>query len=185
MALKGNNDIQLAYIPAYKNRYEVSIIDTTTGVDLLHGEYAKFGATDVSFGDESLTFVRNPATTRFTLKEGAYKRSDTLTITWRESDMYKVKAIHRDWVSSFYNASTDKYISAKTPLEAKARYRTIQVVVPSTAGDGKATRFSFTCLPNNIGNLSLAWGPSASLTTYSINYYVEDWKMEEVNDEFF
>ena len=158
MALKGNNSIQLAYVPAYKNRYEVSFIDTTTGADI-DGEYARFGATDVAFGDESLTFVRNPATTRFTLKEGAYKRSDTLTITWRESDMYKVKALHREWISRFYDASTDKYISAKDPVEAKSRYKVIQVVVPSAAGDGKATRFRFTCLPNNIGNLSLAWGP--------------------------
>ena len=184
MALKGNNSIQLTYVPAYKNRYEVSFIDTTTGADT-DGEYARFGATDVSFGDESLTFVRNPATTRFTLKEGAYKRSDTLTITWRESDMYKVKALHREWVSRFYDASTDKYISAKDPVEAKSRYKVIQIVVPSTAGDGKATRFRFTCLPNNIGNLSLAWGSSASLTTYAINYYVEEWNMEEVRDEFF
>ena len=184
MALKGNNSIQLAYVPAYKNRYEVSFIDTTTGADI-DGEYARFGATDVSFGDESLTFVRNPATTRFTLKEGAYKRSDTLTITWRESDMYKVKALHREWVSRFYDASTDKYISAKDPVEAKSRYKVIQIVVPSTAGDGKATRFRFTCLPNNIGNLSLAWGPSAGLTTYAISYYVEEWSMEEVRDEFF
>lgn len=184
MALKGNNSIQLTYVPAYKNRYEVSFIDTTTGADI-DGEYARFGATDVSFGDESLTFVRNPATTRFTLKEGAYKRSDTLTITWRESDMYKVKALHREWVSRFYDASTDKYISAKDPVEAKSRYKVIQVVVPSAAGDGKATRFRFTCLPNNIGNLSLAWGSSAGLTTYAINYYVEEWEMEEVRDEFF
>ena len=184
MALKGNNSIQLTYVPAYKNRYEVSFIDTTTGADI-DGEYARFGATDVSFGDESLTFVRNPATTRFTLKEGAYKRSDTLTITWRESDMYRVKALHREWVSRFYDASTDKYISAKDPVEAKSRYKVIQVVVPSTAGDGKATRFRFTCLPHNIGNLSLAWGSSAGLTTYAINYYVEEWEMEEVRDEFF
>ena len=184
MALKGNNSIQLTYVPAYKNRYEVSFIDTTTGADI-DGEYARFGATDVSFGDESLTFVRNPATTRFTLKEGAYKRSDTLTITWRESDMYKVKALHREWVSRSYDASTDKYISAKDPVEAKSRYKVIQVVVPSAAGDGKATRFRFTCLPNNIGSLSLAWGPSAGLTTYAINYYVEEWEMEEVRDEFF
>ena len=184
MALKGNNSIQLAYVPAYKNRYEVSFIDTTTGADI-DGEYARFGATDVSFGDQSLTFVRNPATTRFTLNEGAYKRSDTLTITWRESDMYKVKALHREWVSRFYDASTDKYISAKDPVEAKSRYKVIQIVVPSTAGAGKATRFRFTCLHNNIGNLSLAWGPSASLTTYAINYYVEEWSMEEVRDEFF
>lgn len=184
MALKGNNSIQLKYTPAYKNRYEVSFIDTAVGVGL-DGTYAKFGATDVSFGDESLTFVRNPATTHFTLKEGAYKRSDTLTITWRESDMYKVKALHKEWVSRFYNPSTDKYISAKDPVEARSRYKIIQVVVPSAAGDGKATRFRFTCLPSNIGNLNLAWGPSASLTTYTINYYVEEWKMEEVRDEFF
>ena len=184
MALKGNNSIQLAYVPAYKNRYEASFIDTATGADI-DGEHARFGATDVSFGDESLTFVRNPATTRFTLKEDAYRRSDTLTITWRESDMYKVKALHREWVSRFYDASTDKYISAKDPVEAKSRYKVIQVVVPSAAGDGKATRFRFTCLPNNIGNLSLAWGSSAGLTTYAINYYVEEWEMEEVRDEFF
>ena len=184
MALTGNNSIQLTYTPAYKNRYEVSFIDVANNSDETNN-YAKYGATDVTFGDESLTFVRNPATTRFTLKEGAYKRSDTLTITWRESDMYKVKALHREWVSRFYDASTDKYISAKDPVEAKSRYKVIQIVVPSTAGDGKATRFRFTCLPNNIGNLSLAWGPSAGLTTYAINYYVEEWEMEEVRDEFF
>ena len=184
MALKGNNDIQLTYTPAYKNRYEVSFIDTTTGADV-SSECVRFGATDVSFGDESLAFVRNPATTRFTLKEGAYKRSDTLTITWRESDMYKIKALHKEWVSRFYNTSTDKYISARNAAEAKSRYKIIQVVVPSTAGDGKATRFRFTCLPSNIGNLSLAWGSSAGLTTYAINYYVEEWEMEEVRDEFF
>ena len=184
MALKGNNSIQLTYVPAYKNRYEVSFIDTTTGADI-DGEYARFGATDVTFGDESLTFVRNPATTRFTLKEGAYKRSDTLTITWRESDMYKVKALHREWISRFYDASTDKYISAKDPVEAKSRYKIIQVDVPSVTGNGKATRFRFTCLPSNIGNLNLAWGSSAGLTTYAINYYVEEWSMEEVRDEFF
>ena len=184
MALKGNNSIQLTYVPAYKNRYEVSFIDTTTGADI-DGEYARFGATDVAFGDESLTFVRNPATTRFTLKEGAYKRSDTLTITWRESDMYKVKALHREWISRFYDASTDKYISAKDPVEAKSRYKIIQVDVPSVTGNGKATRFRFTCLPSNIGNLNLAWGSSAGLTTYAINYYVEEWSMEEVRDEFF
>ena len=47
MALKGNNDIQLTYTPAYKNRYEVSFIDTTTGADV-SSECVRFGATDVS-----------------------------------------------------------------------------------------------------------------------------------------
>ena len=184
MALNGNNGIQLSYIPAYKNRYEVSFLDTTNGTDI-DGEYARFGATDITFGDESLTFVRNPATTRFTLKEGAYKRNDTLSITWRESDMYKVKALHREWISRFYDVTTDKYKSAANAVEAKSRYKIIQVTVPSATGNGRATKFSFTCLPNNIGNLNLAWSATASISTYTINYYVEEWSMEEVRDEFF
>lgn len=188
MALKGNSNIQLEYTPAYKNRYEVSFLDVANNSDE-GNTYAKYGATDVTFGDESLTFVRNPATARFTLKEGAYKRSDTLSITWRESDMYKVKALHKKWIELFYNPLTDQYISAPVstiePHEAKARYKIIQVDVPSVTGDKKATRFKFTCLPSNIGNLNLAWGPTTSLTTYTINYYVEDWDMEEVDDEFF
>ena len=184
MALKGNNSIQLEYTPAYKNRYEVSFIDITDGV-AVDGNYAKYGATNVTFGDESISFMRNPATTRFTLKEGgAYKRSDTLTITWRESDMYKVKALHKEWISRFYNKDTDKYVSAANSVEAKSRYKIIQIIVPSSTGNGKATRFRFTCLPNNIGNLDLAWGSTAGLTTYSISYYVEDWEMKEVYDEF-
>ena len=181
MALKGNNSIQLEYTPAYKNRYEVSFIDITDGV-AVDGNYAKYGATNVTFGDESISFMRNPAT----LKEGgAYKRSDTLTITWRESDMYKVKALHKEWISRFYNKDTDKYVSAANSVEAKSRYKIIQIIVPSSTGNGKATRFRFTCLPNNIGNLDLAWGSTAGLTTYSISYYVEDWEMKEVYDEFF
>ena len=187
MALTGNNSIQLTYTPAYKNRYEVSFIDVANNSDETNN-YAKYGATDVTFGDESLTFVRNPATARFTLKESAYKRSDILSITWRESDMYKVKALHRDWIKLFYNPLTDQYISetaAPDSNRAKARYKIIQVDVPSVTGNGKATRFRFTCLPSNIGNLNLAWGSTATLTTYTINYYVEDWEMEEVDDEFF
>lgn len=185
MALKGNNSIKLEYTPAYKNRYEVSFIDTTDGSDT-EGNYAKYGATNVTFGDESISFIRNSATTRFTLKEnGAYKRSDTLTITWRESDMYKVKELHKNWISRFYDVGTDKYKSAATPIEAKSRYKIIQIDVPSSTGNGKSTRFSFTCLPSNIGNLDLAWGSTAGLTTYTISYYVEDWKMEEVRDEFY
>lgn len=185
MALKGNTKTQLEYVPAYKNRYEVSFLDTTRGANI-DGEYARYGATDITFGDESLTLVRNPATTRFTLKgDGAYKRSDTLTITWRESDMYKVKALHKDWIRQFYNTDTDKYISAPTKVEASSRYKIIQVVVPSSTGNGKATRFRFTCLPSNIGNLNLAWGSAAGITTYTISYYVEEWEMREVDDEFF
>lgn len=80
MALKGNNSIQLEYTPAYKNRYEVSFIDITDGV-AVDGNYAKYGATNVTFGDESISFMRNPATTRFTLKEGgAYKRRDRKSV---------------------------------------------------------------------------------------------------------
>lgn len=185
MALKGNNSIKLEYTPAYKNRYEVSFIDTTDGSDT-EGNYAKYGATNVTFGDESISFIRNSATTRFTLKEnGAYKRSDTLTITWRESDMYRVKALHEEWISRFYNRKTDKYISEADPANAESRYKIIQIVVPSSTGNGKATRFRFKCLPSNIGNLDLAWGSAAGLTTYSISYYVEDWETKEVYDEFF
>ena len=178
MALIGKSEDILEYTPAYSNLYTVTFgedSDTST---------TKFNAVDVVFGDESLSFVRNAATTYFTLKEGAYKRNDTLSITWRESDGYKIKKLHMEWLDLFYDTTTDKYRSiplkngSKDEDEIAKRYKTIRVDVRSSDDPKQSTKFTFKCLPSNIGNLHLAWGTTPSVVTYTINYYVEDWKME-------
>lgn len=181
MALNGNTDITSLienYTPAYKNRYTVTFAADDSNGDNLN-TLASFGATRVSFGDESLTFVRNSATKHFTLKEDSYKRSDTLSITWRESDMYLLKKLHADWLALFYDKDTDKFISATSEAERNARYRTITVDVPS-AKSSQYKRFVFRCLPSNIGNLDLAWGSTSSITEYTLNYFVDSWHMEDV-----
>ena len=181
MALIGKSEDTFKYTPAYSNLYTVTFGEEGDT------DITKFNAVDVVFGDESLSFVRNTATTYFTLKEGAYKRNDTLSITWRESDGYRLKMLHMEWLDLFYDTSTDKYRSiplkngGKDEDEIAKRYKTICVDVRSSESSKKATRFTFKCLPSNIGNLHLAWGTAPNVVTYTINYYVEDWKMEYVN----
>lgn len=173
MALIGSSENKFIYTPAYNNIYTVVFGDGDTNP-------AEFSAVDVSFGDESLSFIRNPATTYFNLKEGSYKRSDTLSITWRESDGYPIKQLHMDWIGLFYDTATDTYKSAFNKDEAARRYKKICVKVRSSNDPKSFKQFTFTCLPSNIGNLHLAWGVSPGVVTYTINYYVDDWDVKDV-----
>ena len=172
------------YKPAVNNLFSVYIFDSETGSGDTLSNYSPYHATGFTFGEETFDFKRHPVSKVMFLGSEGLKRVDEFYITWRESDGYKIKKLHMEWLDLFYDTTTDKYRSiplnngSKDEDEIAKRYKTIRVEVRSSDDPKQSTKFTFKCLPYNIGNLHLAWGTTPSVVTYTINYYVEDWKME-------
>ena len=116
-------EIYDSYYPQYDNLYTVEISSPSTEKISIEGfnleNYIKFHATKISFNGESLSLERDPITKRFKLKNtDSYSRTNTLDITWRECDGWKVKRYHDSWVGLIYNrkgCSNRGYSSAYTP----------------------------------------------------------------------
>lgn len=162
---------------AFSNLYKVEIFnqgedlrDTKFDTDTFN-LYANFNAESVSFNGETLSLTRNPVTKKFQIGEDeAYKWSDQLTITYRESELWQVKKYHEEWMSLFYNRETDRYRSHDDPIK-DGLYRNIVVSLPNN------TSITFyNVIPSNVGNFNFSWGESASIITHSINYFVEYWE---------
>lgn len=136
--------------------------------------YLKFQSPAVSFNGESLNLERNFATKKFQVNN--YSRSDTLNVTWREADDWRVKKYHEDWMGLIYNRNYDCYISHDNPAGI---YRIITIKL----GDHRGVRF-YNVIPQNNGNIDLSWNTSPAVVSHSITYYIEDWEwLDNIEEE--
>lgn len=171
-----------SYNPAFKNLYKVEIYCESNSVYNIN-QYFSAHCENVKFGEESLTLKRNDVTKNFQIEGTPYKWQDTLTITWRECDSWKVKKYHEDWMSVIYDKSTDRYKSLSGD-EVKKLYRTIRVTLPKSQGtdyDDKNIIVFEGVIINQVPGIDLAWGQQSDVVRHSLNYYVKNyhWESEE------
>lgn len=166
------------YKPAYNNLYEITISGGEHEETI--NNYIKFHAVSVTFGGESLGLTRNEVTKRFQLNDtNAFKRSDTLSITWREDEDWSIKRYHEDWIGQFYNKDKDCYISCPTD-KTSLLYRTIRVTLPRNGNFEEDTSEYHSIefkevLPQDIPGIALSWATQANIITHTLSYYVTEW----------
>ena len=199
-------EIYDSYYPQYDNLYTVEISSPSTEEISIEGfnleNYIKFHATKISFNGESLSLERDPITKRFKLKNtDSYSRTNTLDITWRECDGWKVKRYHDSWVGLIYNRKDDHYWSQDVPLAGNLNnkiYRTITITFPyemnspirkrqnsinSEDYSYRELKLQFSeVLPNTTGNISVGYSTTSNIVSHSLSYYVTDWDFLEPDD---
>ena len=173
------------YTPQYSNLYKVEIFSNgyTTALDGINlKDYICFHTTKVSFNGESLSLDRDSVTKMFKLKnQDSYTRTNTLSLSWRECDGWKVKRYHDKWIGLIYDRKNDCYKSFDIKGEDTASrllYRKIRVTFPFNIKENpkdEAYIDFFGVLPSNSGNISLEYNTTSSIMTHSIDYYVTDW----------
>ena len=173
------------YTPQYSNLYKVEIFSNgyTTALDGINlKDYICFHTTKVSFNGESLSLDRDSVTKMFKLKnQDSYTRTNTLSLSWRECDGWKVKRYHDKWIGLIYDRKNDCYKSFDIKGENTASrllYRKIRVTFPFNIKENpkeEAYIDFFGVLPSNSGNISLEYNTTSSIMTHSIDYYVTDW----------
>ena len=173
------------YTPQYSNLYKVEIFSNgyTTALDGINlKDYICFHTTKVLFNGESLSLDRDSVTKMFKLKnQDSYTRTNTLSLSWRECDGWKVKRYHDKWMGLIYDRKNDCYKSFDIKGEDTASrllYRKIRVTFPYNIKEnpeGEAYIDFFDVLPSNSGNISLEYNTTSSIMTHSIDYYVTDW----------
>ena len=192
-------EIYDSYYPQYDNLYTVEISSPSTEEISIEGfnleNYIKFHATKVSFNGESLSLERDPITKRFKLKNtDSYSRTNTLDITWRECDGWKVKRYHDSWVGLIYNRKDDHYWSQDVPLAGNLNnkiYRTITITFPyemnspirkrqnsinSEDYSYRELKLQFSeVLPNTTGNISVGYSTTSNIVSHSLSYDITDW----------
>ena len=173
------------YAPQYSNLYKVEIFSNgyTTALDGINlKDYICFHTTKVLFNGESLSLDRDSVTKKFKLKnQDSYTRTNTLSLSWRECDGWKVKRYHDKWIGLIYDRKNDCYKSFDIKGENTASrllYRKIRVTFPFNIKENpkeEAYIDFFGVLPSNSGNISLEYNTTSSIMTHSIDYYVTDW----------
>ena len=173
------------YTPQYSNLYKVEIFSNgyTTALDGINlKDYICFHTTKVLFNGESLSLDRDSVTKKFKLKnQDSYTRTNTLSLSWRECDGWKVKRYHDKWIGLIYDRKKDCYKSFDIKGENTASrllYRKIRVTFPFNIKENpkeEAYIDFFGVLPSNSGNISLEYNTTSSIMTHSIDYYVTDW----------
>ena len=173
------------YTPQYSNLYKVEIFSNgyTTALDGINlKDYICFHTTKVLFNGESLSLDRDSVTKKFKLKnQDSYTRTNTLSLSWRECDGWKVKRYHDKWMGLIYDRKNDCYKSFDIKGENTASrllYRKIRVTFPFNIKENpkdEAYIDFFGVLPSNSGNISLEYNTTSSIMTHSIDYYVTDW----------
>ena len=173
------------YTPQYSNLYKVEIFSNgyTTALDGINlKDYICFHTTKVLFNGESLSLDRDSVTKKFKLKnQDSYNRTNTLSLSWRECDGWKVKRYHDKWIGLIYDRKNDCYKSFDIKGENTASrllYRKIRVTFPFNIKENpkeEAYIDFFNVLPSNSGNISLEYNTTSSIMTHSIDYYVTDW----------
>ena len=173
------------YTPQYSNLYKVEIFSNgyTTALDGINlKDYICFHTTKVLFFFFSLSLDRDSVTKKFKLKnQDSYTRTNTLSLSWRECDGWKVKRYHDKWIGLIYDRKKDCYKSFDIKGENTASrllYRKIRVTFPFNIKENpkeEAYIDFFGVLPSNSGNISLEYNTTSSIMTHSIDYYVTDW----------
>ena len=183
------------YTPQYDNLYKVEIFSNSNstsinGINL--SNYISFHTTKVSFNGESLSLDRDNVTKNFKLKSSdSFSRTDTLSLTWRECDTWKVKRYHDNWIGLIYDRQKDCYKSfGLSPSESAKNklYRKIKISFPNTSnssmGEDNYIEFS-EVLPNTSGGIELGFSTTSNIISHTLNYYVTDWRfswdMEDTN----
>lgn len=177
------------YEPAFSNLYTVEMFSNSfsgeSSTDEMMNDYIKFHAVDISFDDEMLNLKRNNVTKNFQLeKSDQYTWPTMLKIVWRESDDWRVKRYHEDWVGKFYSKEDDCFFSYSKEDSYKL-FKTIKVTLPYIKeGDSKYKERAIVfkrVLPNNIGAFKFKWGTNGEIVTHSMNYFVKEWNWLNVN----
>ena len=173
------------YTPQYSNLYKVEIFSNgyTTALDGINlKDYICFHTTKVLFNGESLSLDRDSVTKMFKLKnQDSYTRTNTLSLSWRECDGWKVKRYHDKWMGLIYDRKNDCYNSFDIKGEKTASrllYRKIRVTFPFNIKENpkeEAYIDFFDVLPSNSGNIALEYNTTSSIMTHNIDYYVTDW----------
>ena len=173
------------YTPQYSNLYKVEIFSNgyTTALDGINlKDYICFHTTKVLFNGESLSLDRDSVTKMFKLKnQDSYTRTNTLSLSWRECDGWKVKRYHDKWIGLIYDRKNDCYKSFDIKGEDTASrllYRKIRVTFPYNIKENpkeEAYIDFFNVLPSNSGNIALEYNTTSSIMTHNIDYYVTDW----------
>ena len=183
------------YTPQYDNLYKVEIFSNSNstaikGINL--SNYISFHTTKVSFNGESLSLDRDNVTKNFKLKSSdSFSRTDTLSLTWRECDTWKVKRYHDNWIGLIYDRKKDCYKSfGLSPLESAKNklYRKIRISFPDTSNssmeEDNYIEF-YEVLPNTSGGIELGFNTTSNIISHTLNYYVTDWRfswdMEDTN----
>ena len=177
------------YEPAFNNLYTVEIFSTSFLNEDVYdddmNDYVKYHAIDVKFDDETLNLERNSVTKNFQLTQSdQYTWANSLKITWRESDDWKVKMYHENWVKKFYNKEEDCFMSHE--LDDSVRLtKTIKIHLPYTKKSEQEyeerTVVFYNVLPRDIGSFNFNWGTSGEIITHSLSYYVKSWEWETEN----
>lgn len=183
--IHGIEEIYNNFRPAFKNLYTVEISSYKQKVTIKYtnkgrivsreGEIdsdihniLKYHSQSVKFNGETLNLERNAITKRFQVPmSGGYNWADILSITIRETDLWKVKKDHESWVSQFYDREKDCWKSTDDPNE---RYRRVKITLPNDI------QAEFLILPTEVGGLDLGWGAGSDIMSHTMNYKVENWR---------
>lgn len=178
------SDLYTNYTPAFNNLYKIEMSNPKgeSSDSLVKRNYTTLHAFNVQFGGESLQLTRNTVTKQFQLNDtDAYKRTDTLTIQWREDEDWSVKRYHENWVAMFYDKENDHYISY-TSDTVDYLYRTFTITLPKNRTIGEDTSTGYRqikfsgVLPQDAPGLNLGWSTQANIVSHTINYYVTSWE---------
>jgi len=127
----------------------------------------------ISFASGSLEMERHPLTRKFLVKN--YVWENTVTITWREDEDLSVWKFHTNWLTEFYNKSTDTY---KTGSGNKKKDVSIQLQTPNISGELNplmVLRF-WGMIPSSAVNLALGWDMSSEDgSKIEITYNFDGW----------
>lgn len=175
----GLQSIYKDYSPAYKNLYEVCILNSSGGTDDLAKKFS-FLTTSVSIKGEELKLRRNDVSKLFQVEDSnAYTWVDELSIKWREQDDWAVRKYHSDWISQFYSKAGNHFLSAKNEEDRKSRYRKIEVLLPPTAKGKKLTVTFYNVLPKVLPGIDLEWSKDSSVVMHQISYYIGGYSFDE------
>lgn len=184
------NSIYKDYSPAFDNLYTIEILPIKSESTVFPiTDYIKFHATNVTFNGESLNLERNEVTKNFQLSGDGYTRTDILSITWRESDTWKVKKYHDNWLSYFYDKKEDCFLSyprqdgERDYLENDVLYREFKITLPSFSNESSEVITFEYVLPKSSAGLSLGWKSNGDIVSHSLEYYITDWKQETIKDK--
>ena len=186
------------YKPAVNNLFSVYIFDSETGSGDTLSNYSPYHATGFTFGEETFDFKRHPVSKVMFLGSEGLKRVDEFSITWRESEDWRVKRYHEAWIGQFYNKEEDHFWSypvngdGSTPKLGK-KFRIVFPYSQKNAamnfdnGSFSPNTSNLPCLelnnvyPKGTGSLNMNWSKSAGIITYDISYAVESWKWTTYN----
>lgn len=173
---------------ASKNLYTVEItdVDSTSPDSDFSTKYLKFQSPSISFKGETFSLQRNDITKYFQADDSgkAFTWADTLRITWRERDDWKVRKYHEDWIGKLYDRQTDTFLSLESDNDKRILNRSITITLPSSLADpNAANKIKFNdVIPQNFGDLELAWGTGADTIEHQITYYVRTWEWARGNE---